>query len=361
MHVITALDVGGAESMLAALATAQTPSADQRVVSLVSGGVHAGALRRTGVIVDELGFRRGIPDPRGLWRLATLIRAHRPDLIQSWMYHADLTALLALRLSGHRRTTRLAWGIRCSNMDTRQYGPLLRATIGFCAALSGQPDAIVANSEAGLAAHKRLGYAPRRAAVVYNGIDTNRFRPDADARAAVRHDLGLAPDARVAVHVARVDPMKDHETLLASLSFMPDVAVVSVGLGTDSLPDRPNLHRLGARTDVARLLAAGDVIVSSSAFGEGFCNAIAEGMAAGLPAVTTDVGDARTIVGDTGLVVPPGEPGALAAAVRQMLDDPGFERRRRAARARIEEHFSLGRAVSRFEALWQELVTEQPA
>lgn len=361
MHVITALDIGGAESMLAALATAKTATFERRVVALVAGGAHAQRLRRAGVPVDELGFRRGLPNPHQLWRLAQLIRTHKPDVIQSWMYHADLVALLALGISGRRRQTRLAWGIRCSDMDTTQYGPLLRGTIRVCAALSARPDAIVANSQAGLAVHKRRGYAPRRAAVIYNGIDVTRFRPDPVVRAAVRRDLSLGSDERVVAHVARVDPMKDHKSLLAAMDELPNISVLAIGLGTERLPATKNLHRLGRRDDIANLLAASDLIVSSSAFGEGFCNAIAEGMAAGLPAVATDVGDARTIVGDTGLIVPPRDPPALAAAIRQLLiHDSDVARRELGGRARnrIEACFSLDNAVKQFEALWQELRAE---
>jgi glycosyltransferase involved in cell wall biosynthesis len=361
MHVITALDVGGAESMLAALATAKTTVFEQRVVSMVTGGAHVARLRHAGVPVDELGFQRGIPDIRHLWRLSRLVQLHKPDVIQSWMYHADLAALFALGLSGRRRFTRLAWGIRCSDMDTRQYGPLLRATIRLCISLSGRPDAVVANSEAGLAAHKRRGYAPRRAAVIYNGIDAARFRPDPVARAEIRRELSLEADDRVVAHVARVDPMKDHQTLLSAMNELPDVSILAIGLGTENLPESHNLYRLGRRDDVPRLLAASDLIVSSSAFGEGFCNAIAEGMSAELPAVATDVGDSRTIIGETGLIVPPRDPFSLATAIRRVLNEESDSVRHERgirARARIKTNFSLETAVKRFEMLWQELATE---
>jgi glycosyltransferase involved in cell wall biosynthesis len=118
------------------------------------------------------------------------------------------------------------------------------------------------------------------------------------------------------------------------------------------------VHRLGQRDDVAELLAAGDLIVQCSAFGEGFPNALAEGMACGLPAVATDVGDARRIVGDSGLIVPAKDPKALAQAIRTLLKESLVERldRRLRARARVLEEFPLARLVAGHEALYAALL-----
>src|SRR5262249_19219028 len=153
---------------------------------------------------------------------------------------------------------------------------------------------------------------------VANGIDVDEFRPDAAARRAVRTELGIADDTIVLAHVASVDAMKDHGRFLVAMARLPDLSAILVGAGTDNLPARPNVLRLPRRQDVARLFAAEDFVVSSSRRGEGFSNVLAEGMACGLPAVATDVGDAKLIVADTGLVVPPESPDALAAAIRTL-------------------------------------------
>jgi glycosyltransferase involved in cell wall biosynthesis len=273
------------------------------------------------------------------------------------MYHADLVALAGLWLSGHRRSTKLLWGIRCSDLDLSRYGPMLRLAVRACAWLSGRPDAVIVNSNAGRAVHERLGYRPRRFALIENGIDVSRFRADPDARRRARETLCIAPDERLIVHVARVDPMKDHATLFAALEQLQDVRALLIGAGTEALPPHPSVMTLGRRADVPALLPAGDVIVLPSAFGEGFSNALAEGMASGLPAVASDVSDARRIVGDTGLIVPPGDSPALATAIGNLLDEPLEARaaRRLAARARIEREFSLARMVSAQQALYASL------
>src|SRR5439155_14583176 len=157
---------------------------------------------------------------------------------------------------------------------------------------------------------------------------------DAAARVAVRAELGLPEDATVLAHVARVDAITDHDNFLSAMVKLPDLFALLVGTGTENLPTAPNLFRLGRRCDVARLLAAADFVVSSSRFGEGFSNALAEGMACGLPAVATDVGDAQLIVGDSGILVPAHNVPALANAISMLAREPGTVRTQRGARAR---------------------------
>lgn len=355
MHVITGLGVGGAETMLASLAEAEAASgAPPTVVSLTPGGPVAGRLEEAGVPVCDLGMVAGRPSPGGVLRLRGLIRRIRPRVLQSWMYHANLVATAALALSGRRMRTAHYWGIRCSDMDLGAYGWSFRAVVRAGAVLSRRPDAIVSNSKAGIAVHEALGYRPRRYVLIDNGIDTGRFRPDPAARAEMRTALGLAPAAPVIASVARVDPMKDYASLLAALDRLSGVTAIVAGSGTETLPERPDLLRLGRRDDVPRVLAAADLIVSASAYGEGFSNALAEGMACGLPAVATDVGDARRIIGDTGTIVSPRDPAGLATAIEAYFRGSDRAAAGAAARLRIETDFSLDRAVSGFRRLHRE-------
>jgi len=354
MHVITGLDIGGAEMQLTHLVMArQAGGAKDIVVSLIPGGALRGRLEQAGIAVHDLGMRRGRPSLAALLRLRALIRRFRPSIVQSWMYHADLIAAFALRYSGRWKETPLIWGIRCSNMNLTDYNRGLRLTVWLCARYSYLPDLVVANSEAGLEAHYRLGYRPFRSQVVDNGIDTERFSPSAELRDEVRTELGIEPNVPVVAHIARVDPMKDHATLLRAMRELPDVELLLIGHGTEQLASRPNWHGLGRRGDVPRLLAACDLIVCSSAYGEGFSNAIAEGMATGLPAISTDVGDAARIVGESGRIVRPGDATALANAIHELAFEPMAFRttRRQQARSLIEKQFSIARYVAAFEKI----------
>lgn len=364
MHVISGLGIGGAEAMLVSLVAAkQRLGQSQHVVSLTSGGAHARTLRELGVSVDELGFRANRPPIRQLLDLVRLIRRVRPALVQSWMYHADIAATLALGLSGRRRETRLVWGIRCSDMDLQRYSIGLRLAVRLSAWLSPLPDAVVANSHAGLAFHLGHGYRPRRTAVIHNGIDVDRFQPDPATRGALRAELGIAEDRFIAICVARVDPMKDHDLLLRTAARLPDITFVLVGAGTQALKVPDNVLALGRRLDVPRLLMMADAVVSASAYGEGFSNALAEGMACGLVPVATDVGDSAIILGPVGVIVPPRNDDAFTAAIAGLRDEPAADRavRAAAARRRIVDSFSLPRAVETFDRLHEDILSEARA
>jgi glycosyltransferase involved in cell wall biosynthesis len=358
VYVTAGLRGGGAEAALARLATARPGVADEiTIVSLLPAEAHMARLRAAGIEVIELRFDKPAGIATGLLKLARLIADRRPDIVQGWMYYGDLAALIALALSGRRRQTHLVWSIRCSAMEWRSYGFGLGLVVKACALLSRWPDLVTANSAAGLKSHLALGYRPRRAQVVANGIDVVEFQPDAAARRAVRTELGIAEDAIVLAHVARVDAMKDHGSFLAAMAALPDLSALLVGAGTEKLPAAPNLFRLGRRCDVARLFAAADLVISSSRFGEGFSNVLAEGMACGLPAVATDVGDAKLIVGDTGFIVPPESPDALAVVIRKLAAEAPTARAERGsrARARIVENFAMGQAIQRYMELYGSL------
>ena len=359
MHLITGLDSGGAETQLAQLLIAmRARGADHRVVALTPGGAVRTRLLAAGVAVRDLGMRRRWPKFGGVLRLSDYIHNERPHIVQSWLYHADLAALAALKLSGRRRSTKLVWGLRCSDLDLAHYSWSLRLSVRAGAFLSRKPDAIVVNSAAGRAAHEAIGYHPKRFALIENGIDSALFQPNAEARERLRSTLGIASDTPVLIHVARVDPMKDHATLLAALDELPGVRALLIGAGTQNLPPHKAVLALGSRVDVPELLSAGDFIVLPSAFGEGFSNALAEGMACCLPPVASDVGDARRIVGETGLIVPARKPAALAAAIRCLLDESPEARAARgaAARRRIVEEFSMARLIGAYEALYASLL-----
>lgn len=352
LHVISGLGVGGAETVLAQLAPALAARGiDQHVVSLTGPGPFAERLAAAAIPLTLLDLRQAGGLAVALPRLIRLVRRFRPGILQGWMYHGDLAATFAHRLAGGRHARRLFWGVRCSDMDLARHARLIRIE----ALLSRLPDAIVANSAAGAAAHLAHGYRPRRLEIVANGIDTARFRPDAEARAAIRKALAIDPGRRVAIHVARVDPMKDHARLLEAFAGLPDVQLVLAGADTETLLLPPNARALGVRDDVPSLLAAADIAVSSSAFGEGFSNALAEGMSAGLAPVATDVGDTRLIVGDTGPVVPPRDAAALREAVRSVADTDDRELAARGlrARAQIVGRFAIEPMIDRFDALYR--------
>lgn len=349
MHVISGLDTGGAEAFLVQLAAGlKARGFAQDVVSVTTAGVHASTLQATQIDVRALHVGSIAGAIAAVGRLAALVRKTRPDVIQGWMYYGDLFAALANRLTPGRR--KLFWNLRASDTVEGGYGRLVRIN----AKLSGWPDIVIANSQSGLDYHLDHGYRPRRTEVIPNGVDTAKFRPDRADRVALRAELALPDDAVVAIHVARLNPMKDHASFLKAMQALPHLRGLLVGAGTESLDLPGNLRALGLRTDVARLYRCADIVVSSSAFAEGFSNVLAEGMSSGLVPVATDVGDARLIVGDTGRVVPIRDPDALARAIAAEAARPDRDERKSRARARMVDNFTLDRAVERFARLYEQ-------
>ena len=370
VHLITELNTGGAEQMLYKLVTRMDPKAfSPLVVSMTDRGPIGERLASQGVPVLELGMRLGRPNPAGLLRLYRLLQKEEPDVLQTWLYHADLLGFIAGKASAVKR---IVWGIRCSDMDLRNYRPLTSLTVWFNARLSGLPDAILVNSEKGKQVHEKRGYSTRRMTVIPNGFDIEHFRPDETARQWLLGHLGLPGQATLIAFVARFDPMKDHATFFRAASALAEreeaVHFILAGDGmltsnaqvSALIPSgiRAKVHLLGRREDVPKLLAAVDIATSASAYGEGFSNAVGEAMACGLPCVVTDVGDAGWIVGDTGRVVPPGSPERLAEAWKRLLDMDREGRRRlgERARARVTEHFEIGHVVRRFESFYRGLL-----
>lgn len=356
MHVITDLDVGGAERMLVSYLTFDRSSApDCFIVSLLTGGFFANILRRAGISVHEMNMGKTLGNLLSLFQIAALIRREKPDVIQSWMYHADLVTTLALLISGRIRKTHLYWGVRCSDMDTSEYRLTLRFAIWACCWLSWIPNGIIANSHAGMTVHKELGYHANNFFVIPNGVDVEKFSPNAKLREEVRRELNIPVDAVAVAMVARRDPMKDHETFIEAINQIPNAIGVLPGKGTDELPNQSNLRRLGVREDIERIYAGCDIVCVCSAFGEGFPNVLVEGMAVGLAPVVTDVGDCARIVGEVGEIVLPRNADAFAGAIRNLiylgrekLTVRGIE-----ARNRIEAKYSLDRAVKEFDHVYQ--------
>jgi glycosyltransferase involved in cell wall biosynthesis len=321
------------------------------------------------VPVCSLGMRRGMPSPFAVARFFRIVRKVRPHVLQTWMYHADLLGLLVGKLAG---VSAIAWNIRCSSMEMAHYRRMSSIVLRALVPLSGFPHVVLANSHRGIQVHKELGYTPRRWLYIPNSLDLDEFRPDRRAKAQICSELGLRQDTRLIGLMARFHPMKDHANFIAAATILaaddPSLHFVLAGIWVDSnnsevrrlvestgLPHR--FHLLGQRHDVARITAALDVACSSSAFGEGSSNAIAEAMACGVPCVVTDVGDSALIVQNTGKVVPPKDTPAFAQACRELLNLSPRKRRELglAARARVEEHFSLHAVVDSYQRLYEQL------
>lgn len=373
LHIITGLGAGGAETMLTKLVThfhaVGGPAAE--VVSLATEGPLAAPIRALGVPVTCLGIGGAAGAVLALPRLRSIVARSGADVVQCWMYHANLMGGLAARLAGGAP---VIWGIRQSALDPARQK---RATVAL-ARLGGRlsrrlPAAIACVSTSARDSHAAIGYDPGRMIVIPNGFDLDLFRPDAAARANLRAELGVGADVVLFGLAARFDPQKDVGTFLAALRRAGenggDVRAVLCGEGMD--PANAELarllaetgmtgraHLLGRRADMNRVTAGFDVAVSSSVYGEGFSNVLGEALSCAVPAVATDVGDARRIVGAAGRIVAPRDVEALAKAMSEMmaLGREGRARLGALGRAQMERDYAIAAIAARYRALYDDVL-----
>ncbi len=373
-HVIGSLGVGGAERSLVNLVSRVDPAlVEMKIVALIPGGPLGEPLRQRGISIETLSMRPGFPDPRCVLRLARHLRQDRPELVVTWMYHANLIGGLAARLAGD---IPVVWNIRHTLLDPDRSKRLTRWVARAGGLLSRRiPDRIVFVAHAARAHHAALGYGRDTSLVIPNGFDLEAFRPDPAARDDVRRELGLADTTPLIGLIGRFHPDKDHRTFLAAAGRIyqkrPDARFVLCGTDVsasnpllaawaDEFGIRKVVHFLGCRDDVPRIAAGLDLAVCSSRT-EAFPLAVGEAMACALPCVVTDVGDAALLVGATGRTVRPGDEMALSQACLELLALAEPQRRAlgRAARRRIAEHFALDHVLSRHMAVWREACATQ--
>ena len=354
MQVVYALSPGGSEMLAAAIAAAGAAQGlRMSVCALQRGGTLGPRLRAQGVSTHEIERGDGVR-PAALARMYRLFRRERVDVVLTHHLGQLLYSAPGARLAGcrllhveHEHFTLLPFKAR---RQLRLAARLAERVVGV-------------SDEVATFLTRDVGLSPAKVSVIENGVDAVRFTPP---RGGERALLGVPAGVPVLGTVGRLDPAKDHATLLAAfrrvLETVSDARLVIVGEG-ETRPEiealialyrlRDRVLLLGERLDVAALLPGLDAFVLSSV-NEGLPLALLEAMACGRAAVVTDVGAAATVVGHdrAGLVVPPKDPDALANAVtRLLLDRQLAARLGDTGRRLVEERYDLRETVASYLAL----------
>ena len=369
-HLITGLSDGGAESVLYRLCTYDKTNRHV-VVSLMDEGKYGPLLQEQGIEIHALNMPAGRVTFLGLFSLYKLIKRHDPDVVQTWMYHADLIGGVIARLSGVRS---IFWNIRHTTLEP---GKSRRSTIWvakLCAHLSNLiPKRIVCCAHTACKLHSALGYDSTKMTVVENGYDLSFFCPNVDSGLQFRQELSISSTEVLLGMVGRFDAQKDHFGLLSALYLVKQSSLnfkfVLIGryLNSDNtelvakirdLDLDENIYLLGQRSDIPSIMNGIDCHVLSSSFGEAFPNVVAEAMACGTPGIVTDVGDAALIVGATGWVIPAKNPQALADAIISSMNEYNqssklWKKRKLAARKLVEDNFSIDEMIKKYHAVWE--------
>ena len=356
LYVIIDLESGGAqEALYQFLKEQDIKKFNPSVISLSGRGSLARKIEKIPVPVYSVNLRNAFLFFFGVVKFIYLVLKIKPDVIHSWIYHANLAALLMKFLARKK----VVWSIRCSDADFTKYGLISAAAVKLSAMLSFAPDGIIYNSFAGLKSHRALGFGGSNQTVIQNGVDTCYFAPVAGRKEELRKKYGLQGDSAVVGMASRFDPMKDFDTLFEAFSKIRSarknvfLAMCGGGIVADNvylseLIEKNNLgdsvKLLGFMEDMREFYAMLDIFVLSSK-SEGFPNVLAEAMACGLPCVSTDAGDAKIILGDAGDAVAKSDAFALAGELEKLLEKSAEERREigAAGRERIKKMFPLAK------------------
>jgi glycosyltransferase involved in cell wall biosynthesis len=376
LYVTTGLDSGGAQMMLYNLLSRMDRDRfDPIVISLMGQGLWGDRIESLGVPVYPIGMKSGLPTPGAIWRLLRLVAQLNPDLIQGWMYHGNLAAqfVSSLFTSFKSRQIPVLWSIHYSIDALALDKKMTIALVKFGAYVSTLPKQVLFVSRVSQSQHEALGYASTNSHVIPNGFDTSRFLPSVIDRKTVRSELNFSENCVLIGIAGRYHPMKDHANFIQAAALLletdPQVQFIMMGQGlTDDNPTlreliqtlgiRDRIHLLGERQDMPRLLASLDVFTSASAYGEAFPMVIGEAMACEVPCVVTDVGDSGWMVGDTGKVVSPRSPEALAEAWKDLIDQSPEARNQlgKSARSRMISECSLNSIVAQYESLYDRIL-----
>ena len=366
-HVITDLGDGGAQRSLYTLCKNEN-RCSHTVISLRGMGKYGSELADIGVTVVCLNLPKGKVTLRGLWRLTQLLSDRKIDVVQCWMYHANLAGSLVALVA---RPRHLSWGIRHSDLKPGETPRGTRFVAKLGAYLSHfSPSVVICCAETARQVHTGYGYAENKMIVIPNGYDLERLKPDPSSGERFREKHELTGEGPLIGFAARLNPQKDHQNLLCAVKILKKKGVsvccvlVGTGLEPDSSPlidsiDRLDLRHeiklLGPVDDIPAFMNALDIHVMSSSFGEAFPNVLAEAMACGTLCVTTDVGDASLIVGETGRVVPSQEPLKLAEGIESLLEARATSKWRELqheARRQVEENFSIAQFCQKHYEAW---------
>ena len=365
LHIITSLGDGGAERTLYKICKYNNIN-EHVVISLLGPEKYYPFLKKLRVDTYPLNINIFTIFIK-FFSILKIIKFHKPDVVQTWLIHADFIGGIAAKLCGVKN---IIWNIRYTDL---KFGKSKLTSIIIVKILSYLsffiPNSIIMNSKKAKRIYEIKGYDKKKFVFIPNGYDLSIFKPDKLQRKIFRKKLKIKNNIILIGNIARYDPKKDHANLIGALNLLKlknnNFLCILVGhkiskhnnelnslIKKLELSDKVKL--LGQSNNVLQILNGIDIYVQSSSFGEGFPNVVAEAMSCGKPCVVTDVGDASNIVGKTGQVAPPNSPDKLAKKIEQTINKIS-KRKNNDPRLRIKKHFTINKMINKYNRLWYDV------
>ena len=365
VHIITGLNDGGAEHTLFKICKYDNFN-KHIVISLTGPGKYFSLLKKLKIKIYCL--NANFFSIHKFFFLIRLLRLLNPDIVQTWLVHADFVGGIAARLANIKK---IIWNVRYSDL---KLGSAKLTTIIIIKILSKLsyliPKFIVIASKRAKKIYEIEGYDKKKLRFIPNGYDFSILKPSKFQKINFQKKNKIKKKIPLIGKVARYDPKKDHLNLIKALSLIrsKNINFSCVLIGTNinqsniklvskikELKLSNHVKLLGQNDDITKVMNGLDVYIQSSSYGEGFPNVVAEAMSCGTPCVVTDVGDARFIVGKNGWIVPPNNSIKLAKAIEKALSEIGtshWSRRCNKARLRIKDNFNIINMIKSYSNLW---------
>lgn len=366
-HIITGLGDGGAEHTLYKICKYDSKN-NHTVISLTGTGKYYSPLKKIGIKVYcfEIKFFTILK----FYSLIKLLKSLKPNIVQTWLVHADFIGGLASRVVGIKN---IIWNIRYSNLEFGKANLRTLLIIKILSKLSYIiPKQIVVVSKKSKSMYSIAGYDKSKFKFIPNGYDLSIYKNKLKIRENFQKKININKSIPLIGNVARFDPKKDHINLLKALSILKlkniDFSCILVGSNINKkniilvneikrLKLSKYVKLLDQNNNIVSVMNGLDIYIQSSSYGEGFPNVVAEAMSCRTPCVVTNVGDASFIVGKTGWVVSPNNSMHLASMIEKAIFEyytKNWNKRCKDARSRIKENFDISKMLNSYNKLWYE-------
>ncbi len=361
-HIITGLNMGGAEHMLYKLLKHSSDHFEHSVISLSGIGYYTSKIEDLGIKVYSLNIKKKNPLT---WVFQIKSLCTDADIIDSWMYHSNLFSYIVGKKMLNKK---VIWNIRHSNLRPEANKRMTLCIIHLCAKFSNNIDVITYDSQKSMGVHDSTGYDNNHGVVIPGGFEIDKYLYSEKKRDNIRHELGISKDKKVMLTVGRWDVQKGYYFLIIALSILKKTTddflmlMVGTGLSNDnnslvSIVEDNKLSEkimlLGPRDDIPAILSSADIYICSS-IGESFSNSIAEAMISGMTCIVTDVGDSAKIIGEFGILIPKENSEKMADAILISLNKNAP--RSKNAMKYIEDNYSIKKISIIYHELYKKLL-----